>query len=53
MINYQIFNFESTWNAIVVKTGFESGFLVQYKPGTCLEAEYEGFDYTIFQSPTR
>ena len=41
----------STWNAIVTKSGSESGFLVQYKPGTCLEAEHEGYDFTIFQAP--
>ena len=41
----------SIWNAIVTKSGPESGFLVQYKPGTCLEAKYEGYDFVIFQSP--
>ena len=41
----------SIWNAIVTKSGVESGFLVQYKPGTCLEAKYEGYDFVIFQSP--
>ena len=40
------------WNAIVTKAGSESGFLVQYKPGTCLEAQYEGYDFTIFQAPS-
>ena len=42
----------SIWNAIVTKAGSESGFLVQYKPGTCLEAQYEGYDFTIFQAPS-
>ena len=42
----------NTWNAIVTKSGSESGFTVQYKPGTCLEAEHEGYDFTIFQSPS-
>ena len=42
----------STWNAIITKSGTEAGFLVQYKPGTCLEAEYEGYDFTIFQAPS-
>ena len=42
----------STWNAIVTKSSNEAGFLVQYKPGTCLEAEYEGYDFTIFQAPS-
>ena len=42
----------STWNAIVTKSTNEAGFLVQYKPGTCLEAEYEGYDFTIFQAPS-
>ena len=40
-----------TWNAILTKSGSESGFLVQFKPGTCLEAKYEGYDFVIFQSP--
>ena len=42
----------SIWNSIVTKSGAESGFLVQYKPVTCLEAKYEGYDFTIFQAPS-